>query len=96
MSNKFQLGRTVATPGALAALQVVGIAPSALLHRHQQGDWGDVSEHDARQNEIALLYGSRILSAYLLPTGVRIWVITEGTDEHGNRESTCLLLPSEY
>ena len=96
MSNKFQLGRTVATPAALAALQVVGIAPSTLLNRHQQGDWGDVSEHDARQNEIALLYGSRILSAYLLPTGVRIWVITEGTDEHGNRQSTCLLLPSEY
>ena len=63
MSNKFQLGRTVATPGALAALQVVGIAPSTLLHRHQQGDSVDVSERDAKQNEIALLYGSRILSA---------------------------------
>lgn len=91
-----QLGQVVATPGALAALQEAGIAPSTLLDRHVQGDWGDLDAHDRRQNEIALLYGSRILSAYNLPTGIRIWIITEGTGDQGIRRSTCILLPSEY
>jgi hypothetical protein len=33
----------------------------------------------------------RILSAYVLPTGVKRWIITEA-----DRSSTCLLLPSKY
>ena len=52
--------------------------------------------HDLRANAEALRHGSRILSAYTLPTGVKIWIITEAEDEEGNRTSTCVLLPSEY
>jgi hypothetical protein len=36
-------------------------------------------------------HGLRILSSYSLPTGAKVWVITEA-----DRSSTCLLLPSEY
>lgn len=36
----FSLGQTVATPGALAALEQASVPPHALLWRHVTGDWG--------------------------------------------------------
>ena len=47
-------------------------------------------------NAEALKWGSRILSAYLLPTGVKLYVITEAEDEQGNREYTTILRADEY
>lgn len=88
---RFPLGRIVATPGALAALAAAGEAPSKYLSRHVSGDWGDVCSEDAKTNVDALRDGDRILSAYTLPDGVRIWVITESS-----RTTTTLLLPNEY
>ncbi|MDN5698051.1 MAG: hypothetical protein L0G70_08775, partial [Rubrobacter sp.] len=86
----FELGRVVATPAALEALEVSGVSPSRLLARHQSGDWGEVPRDDARENERSVKHGFRILSSY--PAGDdRIWIITEA-----DRSSTCLLLPSEY
>ncbi len=85
----FELGRIVATPGALEVL--VPEEPIALLRRHQSGDWGEVDAHDRRANNRALKYGTRLLSAYTLPAGEKVWIITEA-----DRSSTCLLLPSEY
>jgi hypothetical protein len=38
----FTLGQTVATRGALAAMESAGIVPFALLARHARGDWGDL------------------------------------------------------
>ena len=92
MAALFPLGRVVATPGALAALQAAGTSPAELLARHQAGDWGEVPPEDARENERSLKYGWRLLSSY--PVGGdagRVWVITEW-----DRSSTCLLLPEEY
>ena len=40
--------------------------------------------------------GSRILSAFRLKTGVKVWVLTEAVGDDGKRASTCLLLPEEY
>ena len=62
----------------------------ALLERHRTGDWGDVPEEDARENEVAVRYGFRVLSSYRV-AGERLWVITEL-----DRSVTTLLLPSEY
>jgi len=87
----FPLGRTVATPGALDALILAGTIPKALLDRHVRGDWGDLDEDDWRANGQALSVGTRLLSAYALPDGVRVWVITEA-----DRSATTLLLPEEY
>lgn len=87
----FKLGQVVATPGALAALEEAGQAPWELLARHVQGDWGDVGQEDAQANDRSVEDGSRILSAYKLNTGEKIWVITEA-----DRSSTCILLPDEY
>lgn len=39
---------------------------------------------------------SRLLSAYLLKDGTKIWIITEAADDNGKREATTILLPEEY
>ena len=88
---RFPLGQVVATPGALAALQEAGDRPADLLRRHLAGDWGELDEHDRRENERSLEDGCRLLSAYTLTNGTRLWIITEA-----DRSSTTLLLPSEY
>jgi hypothetical protein len=74
----FPLGQVVATPGALEALREAGDEPMMYLIRHQTGDWGDVPEEDAKENELSVREGFRILSVYTLSTGVMIWIITEG------------------
>jgi hypothetical protein len=88
---KFLLGQIVATPGALAALSGANQDPLEFLSRHQAGDWGDLTEEDKAENEYSVLHGFRILSAYALTTGVKIWLITEA-----DRSATTILLPSEY
>ena len=87
----FPLGQIVATPGALAALEASRQSPSDLLRRHVHGDWGCVDDEDRESNELALQDGSRIISAYMLDTDQKLWIITEA-----DRSSTCLLLPEEY
>jgi hypothetical protein len=85
------LGRIVATPEALKAIEEAGQSPADLLDRHRQGDWGEVEGDDWTRNDDALEDGTRILSAYRTKANVRIWIITEA-----DRSSTCLLLPDEY
>lgn len=93
---KFSLGQIVATPGALEALAKTGQTPHELLQRHAACDWGDVCQDDWKLNDEALNDGSRLLSAYVLRSGVRIWCITEAADDEGQRAATTLLLPEEY
>ena len=88
---KFPLGLIVSTPGALAALEEAGESPQTLILRHATGDWGEVDAEDRQENELSLQQGFRLLSAYTLRSGVKVWVISEA-----DRSSTCILLPSEY
>jgi hypothetical protein len=93
----FPLGRVVATPAALTLLEKHGVASVTLLNRHQSGDWGDLEGDDRSANFAALKNGSRLLSAYNLLNGHRIWVITEAVGEDGvTRSSSCILLPQDY
>jgi hypothetical protein len=55
------------------------------------GDWGDLDEHDRRENELSFREGFRILSSYNLPNAERLWIITEA-----DRSATTLLRPDEY
>ena len=93
MSKKplFPLGQVVATPSAIEAMEEAGQNPADLLRRHVTGDWGNVPAEDAKENELSVREGFRILSSYKLNTGVKIWVITEA-----DRSATTFLLPSEY
>ncbi|MDF1583639.1 MAG: hypothetical protein P1P78_10050 [Methyloprofundus sp.] len=86
----FNLGETVATPGALEVLKNLNIPTSLLLVRHHAGDWGDLSDGDKEANNQALLSGDQILSAYQFGE-TRLWVITEH-----DRSATTILLPEEY
>lgn len=94
--TRFHLGEVLATPGALEALQDSGQSPADFLKRHVSGDWGEVPHEDARLNDEALKEGSRILSAYCTSKNVKLWIITEATDDHGQRAATTILLPEEY
>lgn len=88
----FKLGQVVATPGALQAIEENNVDSWSLLQRHVNGDWGCVPEEDARENQLSVENGYRILSSYPLnDRGDKLWIITEA-----DRSSTCLLLPSEY
>lgn len=88
---RFRPGQVVATPGAMAALGENDTDCSEYLGRHLHGDWGDLCSEDKEANLEALKKGLRILSAYRLPDGTKLWVITEA-----DRSSTCALLPEEY
>ncbi len=89
--GKFPLGLLVGTPGALAALHHNNQAPAEFLRRHWHGDWGDLEDEDKEENEFSLDRNLRILSAYTLKDGTRIWIITEA-----DRSATTVLLPEEY
>ena len=91
LKAKFLLGRLMATPGSLKALEDAGQNAVEFLSRHQHGDWGDLCEEDKKENEFSILNNLRILSAYTLKAGVKIWIITEA-----DRSATTILLPSEY
>jgi len=85
----FPLGRTVATPGAVAAFN--DTAPLMLaLDRHVACDWSEMPADDQQANRLAVLDGSRILGSYTVE-GVRLWIITEA-----DRSATTILLPEEY
>lgn len=62
----------------------------AYLVRHITGDWGELDEHDRRENELSAREGFRILSVYRMSDGTRFWIITEA-----DRSSTTFL-PEEY
>ena len=87
----FALGQIVGTPGAIEAMGQAEQDPTELLTRHVTGDWGQLEEEDKQENERSVAQGFRILSAYTLDTGVKLWVITEA-----DRSATTILLPSDY
>ena len=88
---RFLTGQVVATRSAMEELERAGQKPEEFLDKHLSGDWGEVDAEDRERNEWAVEVGERILSAYTLRTGVKIWIITEGS-----RCATTLLLPSDY
>jgi hypothetical protein len=88
----FELGKIVATPAAVEAMQLNNIDMVSLLTKHTSGDWGAVCADDKRENELSVKNGWRILSSYPLNNaGDKVWLITEA-----DRSSTCFLLPDEY
>jgi hypothetical protein len=98
VKRHFEPGVVVATPGAIETLRKTGESLSGsplpmfpYLERHLSGDWGDVPPEDARENELSVMEGLRILSSYTLPGGGKVWIITEAY-----RSSATILLAEEY
>jgi hypothetical protein len=90
----FPMGRQLMTRGvAILAAEDPGAYLECLtcLHRHANGDWGDLDDADHAANELALRDGSRLFSDYTLTNGLRIWIITEA-----DRSATMILFPHEY
>jgi hypothetical protein len=72
-------------------LAAAGADVVELLARHASGDWGDLGADDKRLNDRAVRDCGRLLSAYKLDGGVKVWIITEA-----DRSATTVLLPDEY
>jgi hypothetical protein len=85
----FPLGRVIATQNALSKLSWDDVEKS--IGRHNIGDWGELDEHDRRENELSLKKGFRLLSAYNAKDGTRFWIITEA-----DRSVTTVLMPEDY
>lgn len=90
-AHLFPLGRLVGTPGAMRAFARTGENPIHYVVRHRTLDPGLLNTEDQLANRNAVQHGGRILSAYLLADGTRIWIITEA-----DRSATTVLLPEEY
>lgn len=91
MKTMFPLGQLRITPGAIEALDRVGISADSFIQRHVLGDWGNVTDGDKKSNDLAVDMGGRILSVYNLPDATKIWVTTEP-----DRTATTVLLPGEH
>lgn len=93
----FDLGRIVATQGALAACSRDYMQHCLALH--MRGEWGCIDAEDHKDNFDALFSKGRILSAYPIDPAQpcegfgdnTLWIITEG-----DRSATTFLLPDEY
>jgi len=79
---------SAATPGVMEEFPQDAIF--SCLNRHENGDWGDLSDDDKHANRDTLDYGARILSSYNV-RGDKIWIITDA-----ERENTTIMLPSAY
>jgi hypothetical protein len=90
-TNALSLGTVVATPGALAALEEARESSLGFLARHASRDWGEIPPEDWEENEFSIKNELRVLSAYTLRNGTKIWIITEA-----DRSLTTILLPDEY
>lgn len=87
----FAMGHIVATPGALRLLDRAKSSGLEYVLRHVTGDFGTLCADDLEANHDAIEQGLRILSAYEVLPGEKLWVITEA-----DRSVTTLLLPEDY
>lgn len=86
---RFPTGKFRITPAADCALSQTDTLVG--LIRHLSCDWGELNEHDWRQNDAALKNGSSLLSRYVTPEGTVFWIITEH-----DRSATTILLPNDH
>jgi hypothetical protein len=86
---KFQCGRIVLTSSALNHLSHNDIRSA--IARHQNGDWGNLTDKDRQANDQALIESKGILSVYSSGDGKPFWIVTEA-----DRSLTTILLPEDY
>lgn len=97
--SKFTLGQTVMTRSVSDLVSVSDKFRSFVMicmFRHKACNWVDLVPEDLECNNLALKYGSRILSSYTIPFSFgfdhnKLWIITEA-----DRSSTTILFPCDY
>jgi hypothetical protein len=88
----FEMGQVAFTLRCSEALEAAHSDGREYMVRHLTGDWGEVSAEDVAMNDRRVAEGRYLLlSAYTLPTGVKIWIVTQP-----DRSATTFLLPSEF
>jgi hypothetical protein len=87
VTPRFPLGRIVYSGTVTLLLRTEELLTA--LERHSQGDWGDLLPEDAVANDLALVQGGRLFSAYGLDRD-RFWIITDA-----DRSRTIVLLPED-
>lgn len=74
----FKPGDVLATADALRALEFNEVTPQCLLGRHVRGDWGELSAHDRRRNELQALRAHGVVtSRYRLNDGELVLITTD-------------------
>ena len=89
METLFPLGQCVITATAKDTLHPEDV--KLAMDRHARGDWGELCQHDWKENEISLAQGLRLFSRYKDRCGTCFYVITEH-----DRSVTTVLLPEDY
>ena len=89
MEALFPMGQCVITANAKDTLHPEDVKLS--LDRHGRGDWGELCQHDWKENEVALNEGLRLFSRYKDRGGTYFYIITEH-----DRSVTTVLLPDDY
>ena len=90
----FPLGRIVSTRSVFQDMQDNAEFKnhcSECLSKHALGKWGNVSDHDSKENDDALKQNLRLFSVYDSGRWKKIWIITEA-----DRSSTTILYPEDY
>jgi len=92
---RHNLGRVVATAAVAAAVPHQQI--TALLDRHEAGDWGEIGEDDRAANEEAARTGDgRLFSSYATAEHGKLWIITDDIRGAGEGPLTTVLFPEDY
>lgn len=81
-------GVLVITPGAESKVDKDDILKA--LVRHFNGDWGELSEPDWKENDEAAASGGAVLSRYVSQKGTAFWIATGAVET-----VTTVLLPEE-
>ena len=89
METLFPLGQCAITANAGVTLNPEDV--KLALDRHARGDWGELCQHDWKENEVALTQSLRLFSRYKNRHGTYFYIITEH-----DRSITTVLLPEDY
>jgi hypothetical protein len=89
METLIPLGQCVITANAKDTLHPEDV--KLALDRHTRGDWGELCQHDWKENEVALAQGLRLFSRYKDRGNSYFYIITEH-----DRSVTTVLLTEDY
>lgn len=94
-TRKFKLGSLMMTGGVndkVAENSDFAKFVQDSLVRHMKCDWGEMTQDDKNENDLAVKTGNlRIFSSYEMSGMAKIWIITEA-----DRSVTTVLFPEEY